>query len=277
MSYHHLIRYSEIALKGKNRGVFEKQLIRNLSAICEHFGDNVEITRIRGRLIIKAENRLDYLACVFGVQSVSAAVCVAPVFDDISDAVRKFLKGRRFSSFRVTTRRLDKDVDFTSHEMDCMIGDLVVREYGKKVMLKAWDVNIGIEVINSRAYVFTDRIMGFGGLPVGSSGDVLVRTGEGDHELAAWLMMKRGCTVMFDKAPKTSYLEVFNMFRKFETGMEADAAKAVVLGCDAESFVRAYDEHPGVLLLAPLVGFSREMTKDIKDRIGSCCRKFMTR
>jgi thiamine biosynthesis protein ThiI len=66
------------------------------------------------------------------------------------------------------------------------------------VDLRHPDVTITIQIYEEEAYLFARRVKGPGGLPVGSSGRVLVLFSGGiDSPVAAHLMMKRGCAVDF--------------------------------------------------------------------------------
>ena len=74
-----IVRYNEIGLKGKNRGVFEKQLVINISKYFKFKSVKYsKIERFRGRIIIFGNFNLDVidkklLSCVFGISSYSFA------------------------------------------------------------------------------------------------------------------------------------------------------------------------------------------------------------
>jgi thiamine biosynthesis protein ThiI len=68
----------------------------------------------------------------------------------------------------------------------------------RKVNLSKPDVTIFVEVKSSKAYVYSERMRGLGGLPYGVSGRVVSMISGGiDSPVASWLMMKRGCSVDF--------------------------------------------------------------------------------
>ena len=75
-----IVRYSEIHLKGKNRGYFERVLILNMEKSLK--GLKHEIKRQSGRYIVEGfeeqetENIISRLKRVFGIHSLSIALRV---------------------------------------------------------------------------------------------------------------------------------------------------------------------------------------------------------
>ena len=67
---------------------------------------------------------------------------------------------------------------------------------GVKVNLSDPDRTIFIEVRSNKAYIFTSYIRCYGGLPLGSQGKVLAYVNDERGLASAWLMMKRGCSVL---------------------------------------------------------------------------------
>jgi len=73
-----LVRYSEIHLKGKNRGYFEKVLKTNINAKIKRFGTSLDTTS--GRYIVRGFNEDDLfeiqelLTKTAGVYSISPAL-----------------------------------------------------------------------------------------------------------------------------------------------------------------------------------------------------------
>ena len=59
------------------------------------------------------------------------------------------------------------------------------------------DLVVYVEVRDRRAYVFSEYLDGPGGLPMGSQGKVVALIRDERDALAAWMMMKRGCRVLF--------------------------------------------------------------------------------
>jgi len=193
-----LIRYAEIGLKGKNRIQFERRLIKNI----EDFFD-IKVERRWGYLLVHTKEKLTGLKDMFGVSSISFAKECEPNIESIKVASDVFeVKGR----FRVTANRSDKNLKFGSMDVERELGSHLV-DKGGKVSLKEYDINVGV-LIADKAYVFTEKIRGVGGLPMGIEGTVLCIIDDTDSIKSAWMMMKRGCDIVLysDKEVDISYL-----------------------------------------------------------------------
>ncbi|MBN1864330.1 MAG: tRNA 4-thiouridine(8) synthase ThiI [Victivallales bacterium] len=224
-----ICRYSEIALKGRNRSDFESRLVDNIACLLDVV-PGLEISRTRGRVIIGRKTPRPFdgqeiceikngLSRAFGLASFSFAVTAKAEIEDILRAVRlcshepfvSSLEGEGKVSFRVRTRRADKGFPMKSKEVEIAIAKLVGALYdpdGRLVVdLDNADITIGCEIRKKAAYVFLDSIPGPGGLPVGCSSPVLALISGGiDSPVACRLMMKRGCHVdymAFHSAPYT--------------------------------------------------------------------------
>jgi len=204
-----LVRYGELALKGKNRGMFEHALIRNIRSACEPISP-LTVEQMRGRIAVIPERRTGDVARrmqdVFGIKTVSPAwgcepdpELIAKIGREIlADALQDYAPNHEIK-FRVRTARGDKSFPMTSMDLDRFIAPIVLEGVENvKVDLKHPELTLGIEVRSERAYIFVRRLPGNGGLPVGTLGRVLCLLSGGiDSPVAAWLAMKRGCQVNF--------------------------------------------------------------------------------
>ena len=97
--------------------------------------------------------------------------------------------------------------DYSSKDIGVVVGEAIEQATGAPVRLTTPDVELFIEVRAERAYIYTEIIEGVGGLPLGTQGKVIALLSGGiDSPVAAWLMMKRGCTIIplfFDCVPFT--------------------------------------------------------------------------
>ncbi|MBE5744002.1 MAG: tRNA 4-thiouridine(8) synthase ThiI, partial [Clostridiales bacterium] len=112
-----IIRWGEIHLKGKNRGMFEKMLENNIKHAIKDF--DLKFCKISGRYLIKdfddfyTEDIIKKLSKVGGIHSVSPCEVVKSNIDDIISKcveVAKDLSG----TFKVETKRADKSFPMLS-------------------------------------------------------------------------------------------------------------------------------------------------------------------
>jgi thiamine biosynthesis protein ThiI len=198
-----VIHYSEIALKGKNRRQFEDALLRHVRTA---LGPLVhEVRKQQGRLVCKPANHADpqqvreILTCIPGIVNFSLGHSAPKDVEAIGGRAVNLLAGREFTTFGVKTKRTDKAFPMTSEEISCAVGASILRGLeGKKVDLRSPDLWLYIELTGKEATLFTEKHIGPGGLPVGSSGDVIVSLSGGiDSPVAAYMLMKRGCRAIF--------------------------------------------------------------------------------
>ncbi|MBW3004777.1 hypothetical protein KY310_03015 [Candidatus Woesearchaeota archaeon] len=193
-----IIRFAEIGTKGKNRAFFEKALIRNTKACLDK--NKIEyaaIERPMGRVLVSADASCDCLQCVFGVASFSYAVNAGFNMESVKKEALKLAKDLNPNkSFRVTCQRLDKRFPLTSQQFDVELGAFIQEKTKAKVKMKGFDLNIQAEIIDNFVYLFTEKIPGLGGLPIGVEGNVFVLLDDEKSLLAGLLMMKRGCRII---------------------------------------------------------------------------------
>lgn len=201
---HIVIHYAEIGLKGKNRKLFEEQLISNIKTALSD--QKVEaVKRTSGRLLVilgpksDLEQVSDRLSRVFGIAHFSPAVQVKADFDEIKKAALEVAQNLEWDTFKVATKRSQKDFPMTSMEVSRDVGEYVLENTkGKKVKIKNPDLEIMIEIVEKNAYVFAEKISAPGGLPVGSSGKIVsLLSGGIDSPVSSWMLAKRGCEVIF--------------------------------------------------------------------------------
>lgn len=210
-----IIRYSEIHLKGKNRGFFENLLFDNIKLALEKYNANVE--KIPGRYMVSnltdvnIVRAIDDLKKVAGIFSYSVATEVDSTFDDILAETLK-QTSQLSGTFKVDVNRGDKSFEINSMELAKKLGGEIL---AKNSMLQV-DVNnpehkVYVDIReNKKSYVFSKIHFGMGGMPVGSSGNgLLLLSGGIDSPVAGYMMAKRGVklfAVHFHSYPYTSEL-----------------------------------------------------------------------
>lgn len=196
----YLIHYGEIGLKGKNRDYFERALVRNIERA---LGDPGYQVRRRFSRIVIEEGGAEIggaLKFIPGIKYFAKAEKVDLDIEALKAAALELAEteGAEARSFKIAARRADKSFPLDSIAINRAVGAHIVQKTGKAVSLKEPELTIYIEIYQDEAYVYRQKIPGFGGLPVGTAGRVIALLSGGiDSPVAASLMMKRSCEVVF--------------------------------------------------------------------------------
>jgi thiamine biosynthesis protein ThiI len=201
-----LVRYGEITLKDSwTRQNWERILASNIAFELRKAGLEHRITRDEGRIFVHTPDprASEIVARVFGVVSASPARAVNSDLEHICEAAVEVALKAKPSTFAIRPRRTG--VSISSEQIGRVVGDAVRKATCSSVNLDEPELEIYVEARKDKAYIFTKVVKGLGGLPLGSQGKVLVLISGGiDSPVAAWMMMKRGCTVKllhFDSRP----------------------------------------------------------------------------
>jgi thiamine biosynthesis protein ThiI len=197
-----VVHYQEIALKGRNRPYFISKLVHNLRK--QTVGLDVKDVRaLMGRIEIVLGPSASYeqvrerVRRVFGIANFSKAGRAPRTFDGIASAVVADLDGHPPVTFRVSAKRGDKTFPMTSPELERELGARIVERFGWKVRLDHPDMTVMVEVLANQAFYSFGKERGAGGMPTGVSGRVAcLMSGGIDSPVAAWRLMKRGCSVV---------------------------------------------------------------------------------
>ena len=198
-----VVHYAEIGLKGKNRPFFEEQLRKNLTRSLRPVGE-ARIRGLYGRLLVElpegtpfeeAESRIQN---VFGVAYFSQVSMAEPLVADIERLLDDYIKSRRFESFGLKIRRVDKTHPFTSSGLARQLGLRVQQKTGASVDLSHPELWIEIHVLSRQVLLLHERIPGPGGMPVGTAGRaVSLISGGIDSPVASHQVLKRGCSLSY--------------------------------------------------------------------------------
>jgi thiamine biosynthesis protein ThiI len=218
-----IIRYGEIGIKGKNRTLFEKQLLNNVREMLLY--EKIKFKRVYrayNRVIVefyqepnKEEDESNKeisksLLClrrIFGITSFSPALKTNLNLEEIKrnallfyNVCNKNLKKEKIKrdnlTFRITTQRINKKFPINSQKINEETGAFVVENASAKVDLEKPNINIGVEILD-RAYVFLERIKGSGGLPISSKEFFAIELKNKKSLIATLFMMKRGLNPIF--------------------------------------------------------------------------------
>jgi len=198
-----LIRFSgEIAIKSRNtRARFQARLAENLRQALQVEGIEGSVERQWSRFLVNATDpaAAPALARVFGVSSVSVAE--RRPWKDHEDTVRQAaahfipqVTGRRFAVRARCTGNHHKGRPSTSAIERDLGAALLSRSAG--VDLSNPEVTAHVELHPDAFYLFSERISGPGGLPLGVEGRALsLISGGFDSAVASWSMLKRGVSL----------------------------------------------------------------------------------
>lgn len=214
-----LIKYAEIGLKGKNRGIFEKRLVSDINHALRNIGYPYRVIRPSGRIFVEfkedAPNKEDVISIltnIFGISSISPICNLENTdIDDIAKNIIAYLREENieeFSTFKVNARRADKNFPMNSMEINAYLGEKILESFpGLSVDVHNPQVMVNVE-IRDNVSVYTREIPGQGGLPKGSAAPAtLLLSGGIDSPVAGFMMAKRGCpinAVYFHAPPYTS-------------------------------------------------------------------------
>jgi thiamine biosynthesis protein ThiI len=201
-----IIHYNELGLKKGNRDYFENALCANINAVLQDCRAE-RAKRISGRVLLPLKPEAGdadtaeikkRLGRVFGIAYFGEAWVSSQTVENLEANAWTLIEGRAFNSFRIDARRGDKSFPHTSVEINQRVGAYVKERSGARVDLENADLTCWIEVVEKSAFIYVERLPGPGGLPVGTSGKVVVLLSGGiDSPVAAWKMIKRGCTPVF--------------------------------------------------------------------------------
>jgi thiamine biosynthesis protein ThiI len=207
-----LIRYSEIHLKGKNRGFFEKKLKNNIKRNLKDI--ECEVTFAGSRYVVAGfdnslvDNVIEQVKSVFGVYSLSVADEIDTTIANIENYFKTYkLKTK---SFKVETNRADKRFAIKSPQLSAEVGGYILDgNEGSVVDLHTPQTVVNIDIRqHGKTYMFDSIIKAYSGMPVGTSGKGLALLSGGiDSPVAIFKIASRGMmvnSIHFHSFPYTS-------------------------------------------------------------------------
>lgn len=208
-----MIKYGELSTKKANINLFLKQLKDNLSFALEDL--DVEIKFDKGRMFISLkkdnfEEVEEALNHVFGIHEYDIAYKFNDKnFDKIANFVLKLVKQKDFNTFKVVTKRSDKNYPISSMDFSRQIGAVILKNIeGVKVDIHEPELLVSIEIRMDAVYIYFNSEKGIGGYPVGVAGKgLLMLSGGIDSPVAGYMAIKRGVKlecIYFESPPHTS-------------------------------------------------------------------------
>lgn len=214
-----LIKYAEIAIKGKNRYLFEDALVRQMRSALYKIDGQFKVFKESGRVYVKAEGHFDYDETVDCLQKIFGIVAICPIVQkpkmsfeelkkEVIDHVGAEYPDRNFT-FKVFCRRVDKSFPMESNDVNAALGEAILEAFPEtKVDVHDPDVKINVELRPTLVNIYSKTIPGQGGMPTGTAGKAtLLLSGGIDSPVAGYMIAKRGVTidaVYFHAPPYTS-------------------------------------------------------------------------
>ena len=215
MTVTYLGKVGELTLKGSNLKAFEKKLSLNLKLALGGVKD-AKVKVASGRLYVDVDEK--YCAAVefalshlLGITGWAKTIVCEKSIEAIKETVKAQAlkaKERGCATFKIESRRSDKNFPLNSYQINCEAAGPVFDEGILSVNVHKPDVTISVEVREKCCYVYSDAEKGRRGLPVGVSGKgLLLLSGGIDSPVAGYRMMRRGMRVecvYFHSYPYTS-------------------------------------------------------------------------
>ncbi|MBR5731734.1 MAG: tRNA 4-thiouridine(8) synthase ThiI, partial [Firmicutes bacterium] len=221
----YIVRCGEVALKGQNKPYFERMLVQKIRKILKGT-DGVSVERTDGLIFVRTpldtpqDDILKRVGRVFGVDSISPAhevditgLTADEALAEAGSAAVEIMNGiiasKGIKTFKIEARRADKAFPVESPQIARRIGASVLK--GCKVLkvdVHDPDALLFVNVRRNYVYIYEQKILAFGGLPIGTNGKGLVLLSGGiDSPVASFMMAHRGMVleaVHYHSYPYTS-------------------------------------------------------------------------
>lgn len=213
-----LIKYTEIAIKGKNRYLFEDALVSRIRQALKKAEGTFEVTKNQGRIYVDVTGEYDFDETVDALQHVFGISGICPVvrtedegFDKLKEDVVRYISEAYPAgdhTFKVHARRARKNYPIESMEINREIGGVILDHF-PNMQVDVHDPQILLNIeIREHIYIYSKVIPGPGGMPVGTNGKaMLLLSGGIDSPVAGYMISKRGVkldAVYFHAPPYTS-------------------------------------------------------------------------
>ena len=216
-----LIRSPEIRIKGRNRPSFREALKRNLGQRLRGIGLRWRASSAGDRVWIEVppgegdalDRALGAISTVFGVELALPCFVIPRAAGDQTVAAETLLDRTTSlccrlareappeagKGFALRVRRRDRTFPIRSQRVAEVVGRAILErtDWGR-VDLSNPGFTIFVEPHEEAIYVWTRRVRGPGGLPVGVAGRLVgMLSGGFDSPVAAWMMAARGAALDF--------------------------------------------------------------------------------
>jgi len=206
-----LIKYGELSTKKDNINYFLKSLRDNILFVLKDL--DIKVDYDLGRMFIHTNNYdevLKRVRNVFGIHEINVCYIFDTTdFDVIATNIVNLLKEKEFKTFKVESKRSNKNIPGTSVELSRNMGSIILKNIPNlKVDVSNPEILVNIEYRTHNTLIYFEKIKGLGGYPVGTLGKgLLMLSGGIDSPVAGYLASKRGVkieAIYFESPPHTS-------------------------------------------------------------------------
>jgi len=291
-----ILKPAELILKSKGvRKQFEKRLFFNIKDCLKK--NEIEFDHIvmgQGRYFIytpEIEEVLSKIKNIFGISNICAAIQVGAEINTIKSTVLELAEelgvGKK-SSFGIRATTISSNINMSSQTIEREVGTFIQEKTKSQVNLTKPDFWLRIEIIGPKAFIYSEIIEGFSGLPLGTGGKSLALINENENSiLASWLIMKRGCEIIpihfrTDEKKLNQFQKNVKKLEKFAWGSRIKSisvkekfdiknieklaqefrAKAIILGSTEPSLLKS-----DIPIFEPLVGLDKKELKTLNQII----------
>ena len=206
-----LIKYGELTTKKDNRKQFINILYNNLKEKIKKYDAKIIKEHARMYIICNEHTNeiLDIVSNTFGIHAFNICYKTHTNTEDIKSLTLELLKQKNFKTFKVETKRRDKNFPIKSMDFNHIIGSHILKNINDiKVEVQNPEILVHIEINKEDTYIYFNDIKGLGGYPVGvQQKGLLMLSGGIDSPVAGYLALKRGIkidAIYFEAIPHTS-------------------------------------------------------------------------
>lgn len=229
-----IVASSEFTLKSAPvRRTLEQRLQDDIRTALTRAGiENLRPEKHAGRIVIRgaqdAETVTNACSKVFGVAYAAHGLLVSASIDDIIHAIVQLASNRleKGQTFAICAHR-SGPTSLSRREIEILGGSEVLAKLKERLVrvdLTKPDVTVFVDLADDRAYVYSVKIPGPGGLPLSSQWKMLAVLDSGPLSLlAAYSMMRRGCMVELF-IPVSTQIRIFD--RDYQLDLAAQTTQA---------------------------------------------------
>ena len=206
-----LIKYGELTTKKDNRKQFINILYNNLKEKIKKYDAKIIKEHARMYIICNEYTNeiLNIVSNTFGIHAFNICYKTHTNTEDIKSLTLELLKQKNFKTFKVETKRRDKNFPIKSMDFNHVIGSHILKNINDiKVEVQNPEILVHIEINKEDTYIYFNDIKGLGGYPVGvQQKGLLMLSGGIDSPVAGYLALKRGIkidAIYFEAIPHTS-------------------------------------------------------------------------